>query len=198
MFFKRLTAPTSSLLTLDEAKSYLELGDDDSEDTNLGLLKETAVADLEDFLRLPLLNQTWRLGYDRADVTRCTVEDGATVIPLPIENISAIARDSVKVYDLGHVESTLATADYQLVDGFTPTIFVSTDKLADLRMQTALTVSVTAGFGATATDVPSQYRRAALAIVAFDFENRGDRWQSQRLDLMTALSLNRRGTLEVV
>ena len=42
------------------------------------------------------------------------------------------------------------------------------------------------------------FERAALAIVAFDFENRGDRWQSQRLDLMTALSLDRRGTLEVV
>lgn len=44
----------------------------------------------------------------------------------------------------------------------------------------------------------SMFERAALAIVAFDFENRGDRWQSQRLDLMTALSLDRRGTLEVV
>ena len=196
MFFKRVTAPTSSLLTLDEAKSYLELGDDDSEDTNIGLLKESAVSDLEDFLRLPLLDQSWRLGYDRADIEACSVEDGATVTPLPVENISSI--QSMKVYAADHAETVLDTADYQLVDGATKSVFVDTSQLQNLRKLSAVAVEVVAGFGATATDVPEQYRRAALAIVAFDFENRGDRWQSQRLDLMTALSLNRRGTLEVV
>ena len=62
MFFKRVTAPTSSLLTLDEAKSYLELGDDDSEDANIGLAERDG--------RLP----TWRTSC----VSLCSIRPGAS------------------------------------------------------------------------------------------------------------------------
>ena len=180
MEIKRTSDPVVDAGAIAEARSWCGLGSDTSEDATLRLLIKACTQDVEDYLRLPLVNQAYRILADRDEVGMRPADADAyastfdLVLPLPLANVSAVS--SVKAYDVDGVSTTLAGTDYALdARCDDAALYLNTGVLPlPLRKTECLELAVTAGVGASSTSVPAKFKALILRLVAFDFEHRGD------------------------
>lgn len=161
-----VTAPTGLPVTRAQLKSHLNVTHD-SDDTLLDDLLSAATAHLDGprgILGRCLLQQVWR--QDFADWP-------ARRLDLPFPDVSAVV---LKYSDAADSEQTVSAGLYQLLadsagsylrfrDGFAaPALYA--DRADPVR------VTVTAGFGASAGDVPSGIRHAILLLAAHWYASR--------------------------
>jgi uncharacterized phiE125 gp8 family phage protein len=166
-----VTGPAAVVITRAEAKAHLAVDADDW-NSEIDAFVAAATARLDGWagtLGRCLINQVWKIRLDRWPA------DG--VIRFPFPNVSAA---TIKYYAAGGDGSSLTTASgthweiehdargsfLRLKPAWTrPALF---DRPAPV------VVEFTAGFGATAAEVPQPIRSAILLIVGHLWQHRGD------------------------
>lgn len=162
MTYALTTPPTAEALTLAEAKAHLRLDTSDEDDLVATLIR-VARAHLERTTGLCLMTQTWRLYLDSVS------EDAVIQIARgPVQSI-----ESVTVYDGAGTASSISLEGHVLDGRGRPARLMLTQKVRSGRAINGIEVDFTAGFGASATDVPDTLKRAMLTHVAQMFSCRG-------------------------
>ncbi len=163
----RISPPAEKPVSLLEAKSAVRV-DTDDDDVLIDGLIDAAISHLDGWsgvLGRCLVNQDWRLSL--RDWPSCRF------IRLPFPDVSAV---TVKYFDETDTEQTVSAslvalledelgAFIRLSDAFTfPSVY---DDRGD-----GVQVAFTAGYGASATDVPQAIRTAIMLMVAHWYNNR--------------------------
>jgi uncharacterized phiE125 gp8 family phage protein len=162
---KLISPPAADPVSLDEARQQCRIDHNDDDDLLLALIS-TAIQRLDGLsgaLGRCMINQTWRFG-------EACWPTGGMFIPLP--DVSAAV---VKYRDSDDVEQTLPPTDYRLLESVSGAFLQWTSSFASPALFSradAVSFDVTAGFGATADDVPLPLRRAILMLVSTLYENR--------------------------
>lgn len=163
----RVTAPTSSLLTVEEAKLALkvDLPDDDGLIGDLIAAAESLLDGYSGELGRALVTQVWRQDLPRFPA--------CGVIRLPLAPVRAVS--SVTYWGSDGVSRPLAAQVYGgvLNGAADPYLKLAYGQSwpATYPRDDAVSVTFEAGYGA-AGDVPAAIRRAALLIVGHLYENR--------------------------
>jgi len=163
MTLKLISGPSAEPISLADAKAHLRV-DADGEDALIGLLIGSARQAAEHQLGRALIAQTWELVLDAFP---------AAEIEIPAAGVSAIT--SVKYLDSTGAEQTLDSAAYVLDAESTPAYLLpaagySWPSTADAV--NTVRVRFTAGFGATAADVPAAIRHWMLLHIGSGYANR--------------------------
>lgn len=162
MTYALITPPTAEPLTLAETKAHLRL-DTAEEDDLIARLITVAREHLERTAGLCLMTQEWRLYLDSI------CEDG--VIPIARGPVQVI--ESLTIYDEAG-QSCAVSLDGHVLDGIRrPARLMLARRIRPGRAANGIEVDFTAGFGATANDVPDTLKRALLTHVAQMFACRG-------------------------
>ncbi len=158
-----LSGPAAEPITLAETKAHLRV-DGAAEDALITSLILTSRLHVEAALGLVLMTQGWRLILDRWP------KGGMVEIPLrPVQTISA-----VRVLAADGMPTTLDPTSYFLEGkGLPPRLVAVNGSLpAPSRVAAGIEIDVTAGFGASAADVPQPVKQALLLLIAHWFEHR--------------------------
>ncbi len=160
------TPPTAEPLTLAEVKAHLRLAIND-DDAYLSTLITTARRAIESRYGLVLMPQVWALFADSWP------GDGVFQIPLwPVQSILSLTvfadDDTAATIDPAHFYLDAATrpARVALRRG---RVFAPPG-----RNINGIKLSLSAGFGADASAVPSEIKQGLLATIADWYQNRGD------------------------
>lgn len=159
------TAPSVKPVSVDEVKANSRISGTD-DDALVGSLIDAALSHVDGWggiLGRCLINQVWTLKF------ACWPACG---LPLAFPDVSAVA---VKYFDSNGAEQPLSSAGYRLIetDCGSALEWVSGFALPSLAVRAdAISVDVTAGYGATADDVPMAIRHAIKLLVAHWYENR--------------------------
>jgi hypothetical protein len=185
-----LTPPAVEPVGLNEAKAYLGVLDS-AEDNLISNLITAARQAVEQYCGRVLINQSWRLTLDtwpqEAIVNGGLRDDGALLaanhrlgggvvaIQLPKPPLQAVL--AIRVYSAAGLAATISASNYVVDGAATPGRVVMTSG-ASLPVigQTArgLEIDFTAGYGATANDVPAVLRQAVLQAVKALYGRDGD------------------------
>lgn len=158
-----VTAPTSTPITLTEAKAHLRVEDPDN-DSLITALIAAAVTYLDGWtgiLGRCLFTQTWRQDYDELCLS----------LQLPLVPVASIG--SVTYLDAAGASQTVASANYTLLnDELGPYVrFNDAYSFPAVRSQ-GPAVSVSYVAGSAAADVPQAIKQAMLLLIAHWYENR--------------------------
>lgn len=169
---KRTVEPVVELVELEELRRHLRLGDvNDHDATLLDLLLE-AVRTCEVDRDETFLEATYRLRCDSFFENHLCYRGGLR-IPGPAKPLLAIS--SIQYVDTAGVTQTLSSALYR-VHTDDPYGWVEPEygqSWPSVRSEAnAVTITLTAGYGAAATDVPPFVRLAVKRLVAEWFEHR--------------------------
>jgi hypothetical protein len=185
-----LTPPAVEPVGLNEAKAYLGVLDS-AEDNLISNLITAARQAVEQYCGRVLISQSWRLTLDtwpqEAIVNGGLRDDGALLaanhrlgggvvaIQLPKPPLQAVL--AIRVYSAAGLAATIPASNYVVDGAATPGRVVMTSG-ASLPVigQTArgLEIDFTAGYGATANDVPAVLRQAVLQAVKALYGRDGD------------------------
>lgn len=160
-----VTPASAALVTLAEAKAHVRV-DHSDEDTYISAIINAAVSYLDGYsgrLGRAILEQTWRVDFGAfSDEMR-----------LPVGNLMAVS--SVTYYDKNNAQQSLASSVYQSsVDGSGAFLSLKPGQVwpAAYARNDAVRVTWTAGYGATAANVPVAIKHAALLLIGNWYENR--------------------------
>lgn len=184
---RRVSGPASEPVTKAEVKQQLRLdADDTSEDTLLDLYITSARESAEELFGFAFINQVWKMTIDRWPGGREPWWDGVRqgaiselrrqgrnteiIIPrYPLSSVDSITADgqSVTIPDVFIVDTQQQPG--RLVLKFGATLPTVSDEAAN-----GIEIEYTAGYGASAADVPADMRLALLQMVATMYTHRGD------------------------
>lgn len=157
------SGPAAEPVSVDEAKAHMRV-DGAGEDALISSLILTSRLHIEAALGLALIDQSWKLVLDRWP------KDGRITIPIaPVREVTAIhvrnAQGDAELIDAGSYEVALAGRHPAIVtngaEGSRPGVRVG-----------GIEISLNAGYGASANDVPAPIRQALLMLVAHWYEHR--------------------------
>jgi uncharacterized phiE125 gp8 family phage protein len=158
------SGPALEPVSLDEAKTHLRV-DHGEEDVLISSLVTAARIHLETMLGLAFITQQWNVVLDRWPDT--------PDMALPLAPVQAIT--GISLYDAEDAASVIAPSDYSLDALSEPARLVwrgSSVRPSLGRSYNGIEISLTAGFGASANDVPQPLRQAILLMVAHWYERR--------------------------
>lgn len=150
----RISGPASEPVTLAEAKAYLKVtsSGDDALITSLIVAVRKAA---EEYMRISLITQSWKLSYDKY-ATACVI------LPFgpaqSITSVKAITRDAV--------ENVIDSSAYYLSSGNRRLVFDASP------LSHRVEITYVAGYGNSASDVPSPVRYGMLAHLAAIYDGR--------------------------
>ena len=150
----RIAEPASEPLTLAETKDYLRTNvtDDDTLLTNLIIAVRKAA---EEHLQGALITQSWKLAYDKYTPASITLP----MAPVQsVTSVTVIARDAS--------QSVLSSSSYYLSAGNRRLIFDASP------LSHRVEIVYVAGYGDSASDVPSPVRYGMLAHIAAIYDGR--------------------------
>lgn len=159
---KRTVAPAIEPITTSQAKKQLEIADSDTtHDDQIELLIQEVREQWEHDTDSATITQTWTQTFEE-------FKDGMQLAMRPIISIS-----SITYYDGDNTQQTLASSVYSL-DDTTRQIRLDVDQTWPTTKSRwdAITVTFTAGYGASASDVPAIAKQAMLYLTGYMFENR--------------------------
>lgn len=165
MKLQPITAPTVEPVSLAEAKFHMRI-DHTTEDVYIQGLISAARQELENITRRAFISQTWDLYLDAFPA--------GDVMELPLPPLISVT--SIKYYDTAGVESTFASASYQLDTASAPARIALADGYSwpstSLRTINGVAIRFVAGYGSLGSDVPPTLRQAVLLLTAHLYENR--------------------------
>ncbi len=202
-----LTPPAVEPVGLNEAKAYLGVLDS-AEDNLISNLITAARQAVEQYCGRVLISQSWRLTLDtwpqEAIVNGGLRDDGALLaanhrlgggvvaIQLPKPPLQAVL--AIRVYSAAGPAATIPASNYVVDGAATPGRVVMTSG-ASLPVigQTArgLEIDFTAGYGATANDVPAVLRQAVLQAVKALYGRDGDQSLAAALRVASFFKIKR-------
>lgn len=161
----RTVAPTTRIVSLEDAKLHLRVDADDENDliAALVLAAESYVDGWSGVLGRCLINQTWEITFGNWP---------AGCMDLCFPDVSLV---SVKYVDADNVEQTLSGSTYELLQGPRNSILRWLDTFTAPLVkdsEKAITVTITAGFGDAAEDIPQAIIQAAKLLIGAWYENR--------------------------
>ncbi len=159
-----ITPPLVEPVTLVEAKAHLRVTHADDDDY-IGKLIAAARRQVEMRTGLRLMSQVWRVFFD------AWPENGVLCLPLS----PLISVNELKILDADDVSVTVDPAHY-VVDVATSRLALRPGRSVPRVSRTlgGVQLLVTAGFGASAANVPQELKQAVLLIVGHWFAHRGD------------------------
>lgn len=163
---KRTLQVESEPVTLTEARTYMRINSDDtSQDTHIEqVLIPAARQYVEEFTGRQLLTATWRLRL------QCFPK----VILLPYPPLLAVS--SITYLDTAGTSQTLSSSNYTVWTDLEPGQIQEAYGYYWPAVRdgepTSITIVYTSGYGTTATDVPKDFKRAILCVVADMYEFR--------------------------
>lgn len=158
------SGPALEPVSLAEAKAHLRI-DGTAEDALIQSLVVTSRLHIEAALGLALITQSWSYFLDRWPK--------AGRLVLPLRPVAAIAH--IRVWDDEGTSESLDAASFLLDGHGMPPRLVAPAGMSDptpKRVANGIEIGFTAGFGASAADVPATIRHALLLLVAHWYENR--------------------------
>jgi len=158
------TAPTSTVISLSEAKAFLRIDSDyDDDNTYITSLINVATQVVEEFTRRRLMTQTYNIFYD----------EFPPYIDLQVGDVASVTH--IKYYDADNTLQTLATDQYDVDTKVRPgRIYESEDGDFPNTYERPNAVEVEFIVGGTASDVPAPIIQSIYIIVGRYFENRQD------------------------
>lgn len=173
-----LAPPAAEPVTLDQARQFLRL-DQNDEDDLLATLITAARLMIEAAAGRCLIEQPWRIVLDRWP--------GGGEIRLPLSPVVRI--EAARVYDLLGAPQPVAEAALTLDRNADPPLIRVSGELPEIgRHHGAIEIDIIAGYGATAAAVPAPLRQAVLRLAARWFEERGDVANRDALALPRAIA----------
>jgi uncharacterized phiE125 gp8 family phage protein len=165
MTLKLKTAPSTTPITLAEAKAHLRV-DHTDEDTLIQTLLDAAVSHFDGYtgiLGRCMISQVWELYYD-------AFPSGDMQVPLG----NIISIDTVEYVDpTTEIYTTWSDTNYEVDEKSVEGWIVPIDSWPTAMETTnAVRVTFTAGFGATAASVPGAIRAALLLMIGHLYKNR--------------------------
>jgi uncharacterized phiE125 gp8 family phage protein len=147
-------APAAEPLVLSDVKDYLKISGS-SDDTIITNLIKTVRESAEKFLRVSLINQSWKLLYDQYTPSEITLLMGPVQ---SITSVTAIARD----------ESTtvISSSTYYLSAGKQKLIFDA--NIVSQRVE----IVYLCGYGAAASSVPNPIKHGMLSHIGAIYDGR--------------------------
>lgn len=160
MTLRVITAPTVEPVSVETAKSFLRI-DGTADDALLAILVPMAREKGEQLARRAFTTQTLEM----------TVDAWPSDYSLKVLRPPLLTVTSVKYLDEDKVEATWT--DYLVDTKSEPgQIVFNSFPGVTLFESGGITVRYTAGYGATAADVPQTIKQAILLLIAYWFENR--------------------------
>jgi uncharacterized phiE125 gp8 family phage protein len=157
--------PAIEPLTLSQVLAHTH-ADSGPEDDTLLLYLEAARLKAEEYQRRAYINQTIDCIFD---------EYPDTPILLPMSPVSEVT--SIKIYDTEDTETSLDLDNFNIDYASDPARISHNYSLTwpttMLRPSGGLVIRYTAGYGATASDVPATARMAILLLVGFWYDKKG-------------------------
>jgi len=161
----RTVAPAADLLDLATVKTHLRV-DGTDEDALISALIGAVTAHLDGYagiLGRCLINQTWVMLEDEFEAS----------IDLPFPDVSSV---TLQYYDAANTLQTVASGNYQVLERDTGSVIelysnYTTPAVYAYR-EDVVKVTLIAGYGTAASDVPASILAAALLLVGHWFENR--------------------------
>lgn len=138
-----------------------------TEDPELVTMIRAAREQVEKLSWRALITQVWDIYYDRFPV-------GGEPFTLPLPPLQSV--DQIDYVDTDGDAQTLASSQYQVHEYAEPAIVRAAYNVTwpDVRDETleAVTVTITAGYGDAASDVPRRYKQAILFLIGHWYANR--------------------------
>jgi len=158
------TAPTSTVISLSEAKAFLRIDSDyDDDNTYITSLINVATQVVEEFTRRRLMTQTYNIFYD----------EFPPYIDLQIGEVASVTH--IKYYDEDNTLQTLATDQYDVDTRVRPgRIYQSNTGDFPNTYERPNAIEVEFIVGGSASDVPAPIVQAIYIIVGRYYENRQD------------------------
>ncbi len=170
-----LAGPAVEPLGLDETRLWLRLDATDEDQLVLAFIRAARSA-VEQATRRALVAQAWRLRLDRWPHERR--------LKLPLSPIASL--DAVRVFDAAGAPTLLDLAGFHIDSARGPQLVLDTAAPAPGRIANGIEIDVTAGYGASALDVPEPLRMAMRLLVAHWYERRGDALHEERIATLPA------------
>ncbi len=185
---KLITGPQDLPLTLDEAKAYLKVEDDDTADDALIVaLMRGALRHLEAFTGRALITQTWRLSLDywprrRAALPRLwegvregpDIVAGQDFIEIPRPPLQSVT--SFQVFDTSdaatEVDASTYFVDTEGEPGRLGLRFAKAWPSTTLRPHDGIRITFVAGYGDDGNAVPDDLKAGLRLLLAHFHENR--------------------------
>lgn len=170
MSLQRISGPAAEPVTLAEAKLFLRV-DTSADDAGITAMIAAARLAFERETGLVLLNQDWEWTLDRFPDPGL---EGRRTLELPLAPVAEIQEFLVR--DNAGAETDIPSTDYVLdVAAALPRLVERGRNLWPRPQASAsgVRLAFTAGFGASASDVPADIRQALLELVAHAYERRG-------------------------
>ena len=159
-----VTAPSSPPVTVAEFKTHQRVTDD-TEDSYVGDLLDSATLHLEELCNRKFITQTWKLYLD--------AWPGDAELELPFGKTASVT--SIVYKDEDGTEATFSSDDYTVDTELVPgRIVIGYDKAwpsASLFNVNPIAITFVCGYGAAA-DVPKDIKQAVQLLTAHWFENR--------------------------
>ncbi len=165
MAWKVTTAPATEVWTLSEVKNYLKV-DTSADDTLITTLLQSAREVAERYLNQALITQTITEKLDR--LSNPTIYLSVSPVIAVSSFQYADSQNTTQTYNASNyiVDTFEKPARLSLAYGKTwPTLYGNINDV---------TITYTAGYGATAASVPMQIRQAILMMIADSYDNRED------------------------
>lgn len=164
--FLKTVEPATEPITLAEARAHLRV-DDTSEDTYITALITVAREHAEALTDRQFITATYALSMDEFPRRSCDV------IRPPRPRLIGVS--SISYLDTDNAAQVLSAASYQVDTVLEPGRILPGYALTwpdTYPVMNAVTITYTAGYGATATAVPKAIKQAILMLVAHWFEQR--------------------------
>jgi len=158
------TAPTTTAISLAEAKAFLRV-DSDYDDDNAYITSLIGVATnvVEQFTRRRLITQTYNIYYD----------EFPPYMDLQVGNVASVTH--VKYYDTNNTLQTLDTSEYDVDIRVKPgRIYQAEDGNFPDTYERANSVEVEFVVGSAASDVEDAIKQAMYIVIGRYYENRQD------------------------
>lgn len=170
-----VTPPTSEPFTLEQAKTYLRVDNDDENDVISNIIT-AAREKVESLLWRPLLTQQWKLLFDTLSsgfIVNSDLYLSSYQYPIiyinkcPIQSI-----DSVKYIDVNGTTQTLSTSKYE-VDLLSEPSRIRIIEMPQIKADTmnAFWIEFTAGYTDAAL-IPSKVKQAMQQLMGHYYEHR--------------------------
>lgn len=159
-----ITGPALEPVSLADVKAHLRI-DADDEDALLTAAIVSARVHVEALTRRKLIEQAWRIYFDRWPRRR--------IVSLPVAPLMAV--DAVTIYDAEGAPQVVDIEDYEADVVSVPArlVLAATAPSPVGQATNGIEIDVTAGYGASSVDVPAPLRHAVLMLVAHWYEHRG-------------------------
>lgn len=160
------TAPVKRAMTLSSLKDQLYIVADDSYDTHLLTLIDSATLYVEQYLCRKLISQTWYAYLDKWPE--------GDAIEVPFGDLQSIT--SVKYTDTDEVQSTLSSADYLVDTDSVPGRIVlgygESWPTVTLSPRNPIEIEFVTGYGDADTDIPATIKHAMKMLCSQHYEHR--------------------------